>query len=229
MNFVFDRPHALEINRARLEHLASLGLDLAKLSILEVGSGIGLLTGFFEQLECSVLSTDARPENVQEHRKRHPNRRVEIADLSIPGSHDIFGRFDVVFCYGTLYHLSNPGLAICDLAKVCKGIILLETCVHATDNGQINPVPEPTRELDQSFEGMGCRPARDWVFSELKKYFQYVYVTASQPNHPNYPLHWPADSAKNCRSVFIASSKPLYKPSLLDQIPNTQYPFIKNE
>jgi len=223
---MFDYKDAIEVNRARQDHLASLGLELANQSVLEVGAGVGWHTAFFEKFGCSVMSTDARPENVEEHLRRYPHRkeRVEVADLSISGSHDRFGEFDIVYCYGTLYHLADPSLGIMDLAKVCKRLFLLETCVNSVDNSSINRVTEPTSVLNQSFEGIGCRPARDWIFSELRKYFPYVYITASQPNHPDFPLNWPAShTGRNTRAVFVASSYPLTLPTLRESLPSTQY------
>jgi hypothetical protein len=41
---VFLTPEASAINMARQTHLASLGLDLARKRVLEVGAGIGLHT-----------------------------------------------------------------------------------------------------------------------------------------------------------------------------------------
>ena len=210
MDFVFDKMKLTGINKARMEHLESLNLDLDGRTVLEVGSGIGLLTAFFEERNCQILSTEARKTNADEQRRRFPHRHVEIADLSKPGSHDGFGKFDVVFCYGTLYHLSNPALAIRDLASVCNNYFLLETCVWPDDNGQINAVAEPVEALDQSVEGLGCRPARDWVMAELKKYFPHVYVTVTQPGHPDFPLKWPVvQTGRLSRSVFVASRHPL--------------------
>jgi 2-polyprenyl-3-methyl-5-hydroxy-6-metoxy-1,4-benzoquinol methylase len=40
---VFDEDAAAEINRARLDHLESLGLPLAGRSVLDVGGGVGHL------------------------------------------------------------------------------------------------------------------------------------------------------------------------------------------
>jgi len=222
---VFDHLKGTQINKARLEHLASLNLELANSTILDVGSGIGLLTEFFEKLGCEILSTDARPENVAEHRRRYPHRRVELEDLSIQGSHDRFGEFDIVFCYGTLYHLADPSLAIIDLAGCCKRFFLLETCVNPVDNGGINPVREQADKRDQSFYGRGCRPGRDWIFSELHKHFPFVYLTASQPDHPEFPLNWPAPvNSLLSRAVFVASRHPLSLPRLTESLPSTQLP-----
>lgn len=220
---VFDQEDAKAINKARLEHLASLGLKFENSIVLEVGSGIGLLTGFFESLGCTILSTEARQVNIEEHRRRYPHRRVEFADISKPGSHNHFGEFDIVFCYGTLYHLSNPASAIKDMAKVCRNLLLLETCVYPIDNGNVNHLEEPPL-LNQSFEGTGCRPARNWIFYELRKYFPHVYVTASQPDHPDFPLNWPVLNADQLtRAVFVASRTPLDLPTLLYDLPIKQY------
>ncbi|MCP4746733.1 MAG: FkbM family methyltransferase, partial [Desulfobacteraceae bacterium] len=224
MEFVFDRNYATDINKSRLDHLASLGLNLEKLSVLEVGSGVGSLTGFFEKLDCSILSTDVRQANIEEHGRRFPHRRIEFADLSRPGSHDHFGLFDIVFCYGALYHLSNPELAIKDLSHVCDHLFILETCVNPADNGEVNPVAEPRESLDQSIEGIRCRPARNWILSKLRKYFPYVYITASQPDHTDFPLKWPASSANSLtRSVFVASRQPIDSKILLQHLPAIQY------
>jgi predicted O-methyltransferase YrrM len=223
---IFDVPEALNINRARQDHLASLGLDLAHKTVLEVGSGVGKHTGFFEKLGCTVLSTDARPENTAENLRRYPHRKglVEVADLNIPGSHKKFGTFDVVYCYGTLYHLGDPALCLKDLSENCKDLFLLETCVNSYDNNDVNCVTEESKWKNQSFNGTGCRPSRDWIVSELKKYYPYVYCTRYQPAHRDFPLKWPADPGEftNTRSVIIASRNPSENRSLISEIPNLQ-------
>src|SRR5579859_1357800 len=126
---VFLEPEAQRINVARLEHLASLGLDLDRKSVLEVGAGIGLHTAFFEQRGCDVLSTDGAPPNVAEMLRRWPHRRLGLLDLDQPTDLRGLGTFDVVYCYGTLYHLRDPDGALARLAAVCSGVILLETVV----------------------------------------------------------------------------------------------------
>jgi hypothetical protein len=59
---VFLTPEANAINRARQDHLASLGFDFAGKSLLEVGAGIGLHTPFFVRRGCSALVTDGNAE-----------------------------------------------------------------------------------------------------------------------------------------------------------------------
>lgn len=222
MTEVFDCKAAEDINKARLDHLASMGLDLSNKTVLEVGAGIGKLTGFFEERNCHVLSTEARPDNVKVFRDRYPKRHVELVDLNVPGSHIQFGFFDIVFMYGTLYHLSSPSLSLSDLARVCTGILLLETMVSPQDDGLVNPWKEKSSTVNQSADGLGCRPGRDWVMKELKKNFPFVYATLTQPIHKEYPLCWPAVPGVNCRSIFVASKAPLKNTYLTESLPKIQ-------
>ena len=224
-SLVFNQPLSLDINKARLEHLASLGLPLSESSVLEVGSGAGLLTSFFEDMGCSVLSTEGRMSNIQENIRLHPHRREKVLrrDLNQPGSHDGLGIFDITFCYGTLYHIEQPASCLADLARVTGKILLLETCVFPVDNGSINFVSEEQVAIDQALKGTGCRPARDWVYIQLRKNFKYVYLTKTQPNHHDFPLQWPVSNCQyNARSVFIASHTKLSNPTLHVGIPPIQ-------
>ncbi len=181
-----------------------------------------------------MFSTDARPENVRENLRRYPHRvgRVEVADLVVPASHDRFGQFDVVYCYGTLYHLSSPDLCIYDLSKICHSLFLLETCVNLQDNGKTNLVREDHRYPNQSFHGLGCRPSRDWIMTELRKHFAFVYLTVTQPGHPEFPLAWPAVlpvGIQNARAVFVASRQTLNLPTLSTKLLMWQQPLAKGK
>ncbi|MCJ7696905.1 MAG: class I SAM-dependent methyltransferase [Thermoplasmata archaeon] len=225
---VFDTQDALGINLARQDHLASLGLDLANKSVLEVGAGVGKHTAFFEKLGCTVISTDARPENVVEHLRRYPYRkgRVEVVDLSIPESHSRVVAFNIIYCYGTLYHLNLPGLCIKDLSNSCTELFLLETCVNPLDNNAINPVEENHEPKNQSVHGVGCRPSRDWIMDEMRKYYPFVYCSKFQPNHSDFPLLWPAsnDRLNNTRAVFVASRHLLTHATLSRDLSSIQNP-----
>lgn len=219
----FDRSSALRLNQARLAHLASLGLDLEGRTVLEVGAGIGLLTHFFEKRHCQVLSTEGRPGNIQENLARHPWRagRVLLADLETRGSHRCLGRFEVVFCYGVLYHLVDPAACLDELSDVCDNLFLLSSWVCGSDNKALNPVNEGFLAQDVGLHGRGCRPARDWLMQELKARFSYCYLTVTQPHHPDYPRQWPSKAKVN-RAVFVASRKALALPTLTTELLDRQ-------
>jgi len=220
---VFLRPEALAFNEARLRHLASLQLPLERKSVLEIGAGIGLLTRFFEERECDILSIEARPENVAEIRRQYPHRKVKVLDIEKVEDLSFLGEFDIVFCYGVLYHLSDPDRALQKLSLVCKEILLLETCVTPGNHLSPHITRENRHAKDQSFTGWGCRPTRPWIMDRLRAYFGFAYVTRTQPKHPDFDLDWisPLDKPLH-RAVFIGSKKPLNVPTLLSDLPDYQ-------
>ncbi|MBI3879806.1 MAG: class I SAM-dependent methyltransferase [Verrucomicrobia bacterium] len=179
-------------NARRLEHLASLHLPVAGLSVLEVGAGIGDHTTYFLDRGCKVTTTEARAESVELLRQRFPG--VDVQAL------------------GLLYHLGKPAEAIAFMAKNCTRHLFLETWGSFGDEKAEHLVEEVQRNPTQSFSGKGCRPTRPWLFAELKKHFEFVYCPTTQPNHPEFPLDW-TDRAKHpspyTRMVFIASRVPI--------------------
>ena len=213
--WIFD--DYLHIATARLAHLASLGLALGGKRVLEVGCGIGILTHFFEERDCEIVSTDGQAANVVENLRRHPWREgsVFMVDLEDPNSHKQHGTFDVMFCYGLLYHLGKPAECIASMTQMCTGLFLLETRVNPHDNGKANLGREKAG-AEKAIHGRNCRPARDWTMARLKEQFKHVYVTQQQPNHPFFPTKWPG--GKHSRAVFVASHSPLDLPTLSEML-----------
>ena len=213
----------LRNDQRRLEHLASLGLNIAGSSVLEVGAGIGGHTSFFMDRGCQVLSTEARPENLEVLRLRYPEIQVKRLDLDHPDP-SLTETFDIVHCYGLLYHLKEPAAAIKYMSARCRQLLLLETCVSYGDDESVNLCPEPEETLSQSVHGIGCRPTRPWVFNQLKRHFEFVYMPVTQPNHAQFPVDWTSSKPGDdlVRSVFVASRQQLENPLLVTQIPLQQ-------
>ncbi len=223
----FRDEHYLELNARRLEHLASLGLPLEGKSVLELGAGIGDLTGFFASRGCEVTCTEGREDNIEFLRMRFAKAkdvRVVPFDLDPPAvpSELRARRFDVVFCYGLLYHLSDPGAAIDAIAPLCDGTLLLSTCVSRGDRAEIHPTPEPAHSHSQALTGKGCRPTRAWVWEALKRRFAHVYTVRTQPAHREFPVDWTdsgrANDAALTRCVFIASRSAIENPLLAPEL-----------
>ena len=213
----------LRHNQRRQEHLASLGLDLAGTTVLEVGAGIGDHTTFFLDRGCKIVSTEGRTENLAILQQRFPKIETRLLDMEKPDLQ--FPKpFDVVYCYGLLYHLHDPAPAVAYMAGCCN-MLLLETCVTFVDGASINPVAEPREVASQAVSGHGCRPNRRWVFTELKKYFPNVYLPVTQPWHEEFPIDWTAPATQPgllTRAVFVASRQPLKNPLLREEIPLRQ-------
>jgi SAM-dependent methyltransferase len=220
----FHNHHYLRHNARRLEHLSSLGISVAGGSVLEVGAGIGDHSHYFLDRGCRMTITEARPGNLSHLRKRYPSADVRHLDLETPVQLEN-APFDVVYCYGTLYHLSRPEPAIAFLGQCCSGTLLMETCVSFGDELRVNLVPEDRRNPSQACSGTGCRPTRPWVVRELKKYFEFVYLPVSQPNHEEFPVDWSRPdrhTAELSRAVFVASHGPIDSPMLSNGLPNEQ-------
>lgn len=208
----------MRINARRLEHLASLDLPLRDRSVLELGAGVGDLTGFFLDRGCTVRSLEGREANAAIYRERFALDQcasVEVHDLNAPPASAEAA--DVVFCYGLLYHLSDPTRCIAWMAEKARDMILLSTCVTPDGAEGLCPTHEDAEFHSQALDGHACRPSRRWVYGQLSRHMPYVYTTHSQPNHDEFPLDWGTPSASATglhRAVFVASRTPLELPSL---------------
>ena len=217
----FSSSHYQVHNVARLQHLASLNLPLRG-RVLEVGSGPGDHTGFYLERGCTVVATDAREECTQQLKHRYPQVEVRCVDMNDPRALIELGVFDVVHCYGLLYHLQEPEIAIAAMSKACRSLLVLETGVSPGSGHEINPVREVLGDFTQALSGEACRPTRFWVFDTLKKYFPFVYQTRTQPIHPEFPIDWTKipDDHGLIRAVFVASQTacdlPVLSPGVLD-------------
>jgi SAM-dependent methyltransferase len=224
----FHNRFYLRHNARRQEHLATLELDLSNKSVLEVGAGIGDHTTFFLDRGCKVLCTEPRVENLNVIRRRfksNPDVMVEQLDLDAALA-AAAPRYDVVYCYGVLYHLSRPAEALAWMCDRAAGLLLLETCVSFSSEDRPFPVSEKASSQSQAITGTGCRPSRVWVMNRLREKMPHVYVTATQPRHKEFPLDWtapgPRSSTGLARAVFVASRAPLNLTTLVSELPMVQ-------
>ena len=215
--------HYLRHNQRRLEHLASLGLPLSGRTVLEVGAGIGDHTSFFLDRGCTVITTEGREENLVLLRQRYPELSARVLDLDDPDP-EFTDTAEVVYCYGTIYHLARPAKAIAYMADRATELMLVETCVSPGDDESVNLVVEDGENPSQALRGQGCRPTRPWVKARLAESFPYVYMTTTQPWHEEFPLDWPfvPTPSRLTRSVFVASRSPIDSAILTTEIPSHQ-------
>ena len=216
---VFDTPEALALNEARMSHLESLGLNLAGKRVLDVGAGIGHLAARLQKMGGSVVCLEGRPENVEAMHSRYPQIEGHVADVeNQPLSR--FGRFDVVFSYGLLYHLENPLHAIRNLESVCGELLLLESMVCDHDRPVVL-VEDESSDVNQALAGLGCRPSPNYVALALNRAgFAHVYAPALPPAHADFRFEWRngLDCARDghpLRCVFVASRSELRNPNLV--------------
>lgn len=205
----FDRADYFEINEARMSHLASLGLSLQGKRVLDVGCGVGHLAQFLVQTGCEVVCVDARKENIERLQSRYPDLEAHVANVE---SCELsrFGSFDVVFCYGLLYHLENPLIAFRNLASVCNDLLLLETMVCDNDRPVVI-IEDESAAFSQSLGGLGSRPSPSYVVLALNRVgFGFVYAPRMPPTHQDFVFEWRNDLSSSrdghpLRCIFAAS------------------------
>ena len=178
-----------------------LGLQNA----IDVGAGVG----FFSQtlLECglNVCGIEGRAENVSEARKRFPHIPFEQADIQERSTLGV-GKFDLVLCFGLLYHLENPLLAIRHLHALTRKCLLLESMCIPDEKPSMLLSEEP-RESDQSLTDMAFYPSEDGLIKMLYRAgFAFVYRLVALPDHDDFR---DTREHRRKRTVLLASSVPI--------------------
>jgi SAM-dependent methyltransferase len=214
----------LRHNARRLEHLSSLNINVAGMSVLEVGAGIGDHSHYYIDRQCKITITEARSENLRYLKKRYPEENIQFLDMENPVDIET-SPFDIVHCYGLLYHLSNPQEALRFLSKNTSKMFFCETCVSFGETQEINLIGEKKSNATQAYSGTGCRPTRTWIFKELQQLFEYVYIPKTQPNHEEFPLDWNAPKEHQAllkRAIFIGARQPIENQLLDTSLPGRQ-------
>lgn len=221
----FAKPEAAAINRARLDHLASLDLPLEGRRVLDVGAGPGLLAQSFVERGCQVVCLEGRKENVERMHQLHPDLDGRVFDVEADDWSSL-GRFDVVFCYGLLYHVQNPFRLLRNLGSVCGDLLLLSTAV-ADHRLPLVVMEEETASYTQALENVGCRPTPSFVALALRSAgFNHVYGATTPPDHPDFQFSWRNDLSLQrdghlIRCTFVASRAALDRPGLVDLLQRT--------
>lgn len=207
----------LRLTARSLEHLATLNLPLSNRTVLEVGAGAGDLSSYFLDRGCRLTITEVRPELLGYLRKRYPGQMVQQFDLDSPSPVE-GSPFEVVFCYGVLYHLKQPGDALAYLSDCCSDLLLVCSQVLFGDDMMIREVQERPSRFSQSYHGRGTRFTRRWLYECLCEHFPHVYTPKTQPAHRQFPCDWskPDKHQGLTRANFVASRQPLHTPLLVE-------------
>ena len=215
----FNYKGALDINKARIQHLDSLHLNFTNKTVLETGcGGRGDFTRYLLSKKAIVTLNDYRTENI-ESLLTSLNTRLDSNTWDLNRAIPLDKKFDIIVSYGTLYHLNKPEEAITNLSKICNEYLVLSTCTNGKNDESINVVKEDIGMNNQAGDGFGCRPGRLFLFNTLRQHFKHVYCIKTQPNHPEFPLHFPSDhTVLNSRNVFIGSHIKLEHELLVEEL-----------
>ena len=217
---VFDQAFYRDITAARLEHFKSLGLNIRGKSLVDVGCGIGHLSKALADMGAEVLCVDGRKENIAKLRELYPGRKAQVVDVETDALLEL-GKFDVVFCYGLLYHLADPLGFIRRAATICRQWLIIETCTMDADDPVVRLVAEDAVNFSQALGSIGCRPSSAYVVFCLKLAgMENVYVPSTPPKHAQFRYRLTNDytDRKNgnlMRNIFVASRASIDSSHLL--------------
>jgi tRNA (mo5U34)-methyltransferase len=186
---VFDQHHYDVLNRARGEVvsqcLAELTPKLNLQTAIDVGCGLGYFSQLLKSRGLSVTGVDGRQQNVEEAQRRNPDIRFCRFDAEDPGIRSL-GKFDLVLCFGLLYHLENPMLAIRHLNELTGKLLLVEGVIQP-GNETMMALIEETGHEDQGLNHIAFYPTEPCLLKMFYRAgFGHAYTFSTQPNHPEY-------------------------------------------
>ena len=179
----------------------ALGLSNA----VDAGCGVGFFSQTLSECGLNICGFDARAENVEEAQRRFPQIPFGLADVEDRGVLQL-GRFDLVLCFGLLYHLENPLGAIRNLRAITDKCLLLESmCVP--DEKPAFLLREEPEQQDQSVTEVACYPSESSLVKMLyRSGFRNVYRVMNLPDHEDF--RETPDRARR-RIMLLASSVPV--------------------
>lgn len=192
------------------DFLAHIRKRVEMSSAVDVGCGLGDFSGFLHDLGFQVRGLDGREENVEECRRRHPGitfERANAEDLLV----DQVGKFDLVLCFGLLYHLENPFRAVRGLRSITGQVLLIESMCAPGVNPAMELLDEP-EVVNQGLNYVAFYPTESCLVKMLyRSGFRFVYGFRTLPD---YSAFYGCSLRQKERTMLAASDQPLEAPGL---------------
>jgi hypothetical protein len=165
-------------------------------SLLELGCGHGDIGAFFSKFGAEVTCSDARWEHLDVVKSKHPQVKVQLANLENEWPFE--GKFDIIINFGVIYHLSNPDFVV-EKSCIYSDYLILETEVCDSDDENVILFTKESG-YDQAFSGVGCRPSPDYlekIFQKFEK--QYERIKDDKCNSGIHIYDWKVKNTKKNR------------------------------
>src|SRR5712664_544680 len=226
---VFDQSHYLKMIEARgrtIRRMVNKLKPVLNLSTaLDAGCGVGFFSKILQEAGLEVHAFDGRTENVEQARARFPGISFAQGDVENPEIRKL-GEFDLVLCFGLLYHLENPFSAIRNLRTVTRKGLLLESMCLPDQKPWMLLRKELSLE-DQSLTDVAFYPSEGCFVKMLYRAgFAGVYRVRVLPAHDDF-----RDTPEHARrrTVLFASVEKVTSPELvvLDEPDDPHDPWSK--
>ena len=206
---VFELPHYQLLNETREAFLKELlptwirELDLK--SAIDVGCGQGYFSGTLQSLGLDVTACDGRRENIEIAARNHLGVNFRVANAEDPALATL-GKFDLTFCFGLLYHLENPFIAIRNLQGLAGKVLMLESVCIPGDRAILDLRDEGKTE-DQGLNFVAFYPTEACLVKMLHcSGFPHVYRFRRMPDHEDFRE---GRTQGRVRTIMTASRAPL--------------------
>lgn len=195
---VFDLTHYEKLNTTRAavvgDLLTHLKGQLTLKTAIDVGCGMGYFSAYLDSLGLEVTAVDGRGENVEEAGRRVPHVRFHTQNAEDRALPDL-GRFDLVLCFGLLYHLENPFAAIRNLHALTSHLLLVESVIFPGSEPMMALVDE-VPNADQGLNNIAFYPTEACLVKMMYQAgFPNVFRLSRMPEHPDF------HTARNVRRV----------------------------
>jgi len=213
--FVFDLEESQRLVAARGEFLRRFVTDfkdrLELRTALDAGCGVGYFSSLLQEMGLRVTAFDARPENVEEARRRHAGIDFQVADVEELRPQE-FGAFDLVLCFGLIYHLENPLRAMRRLRAMTGKLLLIESvCVPGT--APLIYLRDEAVAEDQALKAIACYPSEGaLVKMAYRAGFPAVYRATRPPQHEDFQG---SVGRRPWRTIVVAPVSPIGDASLV--------------
>lgn len=207
--WIFDQDHYVKHIEARGALIRTLvprlrdtvGLTTA----LDAGCGPGFFAQILRESKLTVVGFDGRAGNTEEARRRYPDILFETRDVE-DSSVLQMGVFDLLICFGLLYHLESPLRAIRHLRSLTGKILLLESMCLPSKDPCVLLREEPNSD-DQSLTDLAFYPSEEAIIKMLYRAgFSWVYRVEPLPEHDDF---WDTPEHTRRRTVLLAAFQPV--------------------
>ena len=186
---VFDQHHYESLNESRRSVVSRLLVQLEKdiglATAADVGCGLGYFSELLQSRGLRVSAVDGREQNVSEGRARYQGINFIVGDIENPAILEI-GIFDLVLCFGLLYHLENPLRAIRNLCSLTEKVLLVESMCAPGKDPRMELLDEFEVE-DQGLNYVAFYPTEACLVKMFYRAgFSFVYGFAALPDHEDF-------------------------------------------
>jgi len=186
---IFDHKHYESLNSSRgavvSSLLAELQAPLGLKTAIDIGCGLGYFSELLRALGFDVTAVDGRTENTKEAARRYPGIKFHTYNAEDP-SLTALGKFDLVFCFGLLYHLENPFRVIRNLYAMTNRLLLVEGVIYPGDSALMGLVDETPFD-DQGLNHVAFYPTEACMAKMFyRSGFCNVYRLSPMADHSDY-------------------------------------------